>query len=157
MKKSQNTFGLLDRITIQPMTYLDLEQVCFIERKSFHRPWKPEGFRTEMEREPSLCLVLKDQRKVCGYVIFWLLVPEIHILNIAVHPEMRRLGLAGLLMDYLFEYAGETNVAEIFLEVRASNMGAQTFYRQRGFIETGIRKNYYAEDNEDAILMTRRL
>ena len=64
---------LIDRITIEPMTYWDLEQVTAIERASFHRPWTPGGFRVELERKPSVCLILRDGAKVWGYMIFWLI------------------------------------------------------------------------------------
>ena len=147
----------LDRITIEPMTYWDLEQVTAIERASFRRPWKPGGFRTEMEREPSVCLVARDGFTVLGYLIFWRLPPEIHILNIAVHPKARARGLGTLLMDYLTEYAREYKMELIHLEVRPSNLAAIALYRKAGFETVGCRKNYYAEDHEDALLMTLTL
>lgn len=149
--------GLLDRVTVEPMTYWDLEQVTAIERMSFRRPWQPGGFRTELERKPARCLVVRDGTTVLGYLIFWHIPPEIHILNIAVKPDYRGRGLAQLLMDYMLEYGRETGIEEIFLEVRPSNLEAQALYQRSGFLVVGHRKNYYSEDNEDAILMTCRL
>jgi ribosomal-protein-alanine N-acetyltransferase len=145
---------LISKVTVEPMTFRDLEQVTAIERKCFHRPWKPGGFRTELQRKPSRCLVVRQGWSVLGYIIFWLLPPEIHILNIAVHPSVQRRGLAGLLLDYTAEYGRETGVEEIFLEVRAGNRAAQALYRSRGFRQVGVRKNYYAQDQEDALVMT---
>ena len=149
--------ALLERVTIEPMTYWDIEQVAAIERDSFARPWKPGGFRTEIERAPAVCLVLRDGRLVLGYLIFWLLPPEIHILNIAVRPDFRGQGLGRLLMDYLLEYGRETKTAKIFLEVRPSNKPAMSLYKRTGFNLTGVRPNYYAEDSEDALMMTLEL
>jgi ribosomal-protein-alanine N-acetyltransferase len=153
----EDSTGLIERVTVEPMTYWDLEQVASIERASFHRPWQPGGFRTELERKPARCLVVRDGATVLGYLIFWHIPPEIHILNIAIKPDFRGRGLAQLLLDYMFEYGRETGVEEVFLEVRPSNQEAQTLYQGAGFQITGCRKNYYSEDHEDAILMTRRL
>lgn len=147
----------LDRVTIEPMTYWDLEQVTAIERAAFRRPWKPGGFRTEMERKPSICLVLRDGFTVLGYLIFWVIPPEIHILNIAVHSRARGRGLGSLLMDYLTEYARESKIELIHLEVRPSNAPAIALYKRSGFQLVGRRKNYYVEDKEDALLMTLEL
>lgn len=148
---------ILENITIEPMTYWDLEQVAAIERASFKRPWQPGGFRAEMERKPSICLIARHGPIVYGYLIFWLITPEIHILNIAVKPDIRRMGLGKLMLNYLIEYAKEVGVTEIFLEVRPSNKGAMQLYENAGFETTGVRKNYYAEDKEDALLMTLHL
>ena len=76
-------------------------------------------------------------------------------MNFAVHPQARRQGLASLLLDFLFEYARERGVDQIQLEVRPSNPAALSLYGRNGFHEVGRRPNYYAEDHEDAILMTR--
>ena len=144
---------LPDRITIEPMTDWDLKQVCAIERSSFHQPWTPEGFRAEMRRMPARCLVARDGFKIHGYLILWLLPPEIHILNIAVRPEQRRRGLARLLLEYMKEYGRELGVSEVFLEVRPSNLAAIGLYESMGFQMAGRRPNYYAEDREDALMM----
>ena len=141
-------------VTVERMTYWDLEQVTQIERTSFRHPWAPGGFRAEMERKPSVCLVARDGDQVLGYLVFWLLPPEIHILNIAVRADSRRLGLAGKLLEKMMEIGREWGVEEVWLEVRPSNRAALELYRSLGFETTGRRKNYYAEDNEDAILMT---
>ena len=155
--KAAEPFDLFDRVTIEPMTYWDLEQVMAIERASFARPWTPTGFRTELERQPAVCLVLREGFQVYGYLVFWNLPPEIHVLNIAVKPGLRRKGLGRLLLDYLCEYGREIGSQEIFLEVRPSNTGAMALYQKMGFVQTGRRKNYYAENKEDAILMTLNL
>jgi [ribosomal protein S18]-alanine N-acetyltransferase len=144
-------------VTIEPMVYDDLDQVVDIENKSFTRPWTPEGFKVELERKPAICLVVKDGGLVAGYLVFWVLQPEIHILNIAVKPDLRKNRLGDLLLDYLLDYSAEKGVEEIFLEVRPSNTGAFNLYSKKGFVVNGLRKNYYAEDQEDALLMVKKL
>jgi ribosomal-protein-alanine N-acetyltransferase len=146
-----------ERVTIEPMGIKDLDQVMDIENKSFKSPWTSGGFNTELERKPSICLVARDGAVVLGYLVFWVLHPEIHILNIAVKPNLRRYGLGNLLLDYLLDYAAEIGVEEIFLEVRPSNIGAFSLYQKKGFVVNGLRKNYYAEDHEDALLMIRKI
>ena len=146
----------LERVTIEPMVAKDLAQVLGIEIASFTKPWTSDGFITELERKPAICLVAREGPDVLGYLVFWVLHPEIHILNIAVRPDLRRNGLGGLLLDYLLDYASEIGVEEIFLEVRPSNLSAFNLYQKKGFVVNGLRKNYYAEDHEDALLMIRR-
>ncbi len=125
-----------------------------IEEESFKRPWTRDGFETELAREPSICLTLKDGDRVFGYLIFWLIQDEIHILNIAVRPDLRKMGLGKVLLAYLTDFAREVRAESIFLEVRRSNQAAQALYRRTGFKVVGERKNYYSEDNEDALMMT---
>jgi [ribosomal protein S18]-alanine N-acetyltransferase len=145
---------LPDRVTIEPMNDQDIEQVFAIEQASFSSPWKPDGFRTEMDRAPSVCLVVREGPTIYGYAVFWLIPPEIHLLNIAVHPGMRGRGLGTLLLDYLKEYGREVGAEHVYLEVRPSNESARKLYRQAGFVHAGLRKNYYAAEKEDALLLT---
>ena len=152
-----NDRDILDRVTIEPMGDRDLEQVMLIENRSFLHPWKLEGFQSELEREPAVSLVLRDGLQVCGYLIFWRIPPEFHILNIAVRPDLRQLGLGRLLLEYLTELALKTGITDIFLEVRPSNVAAQALYKGIGFQFTGVRKNYYSREKEDAWLMTLKL
>ena len=157
MKSEDIHTVIRDRVTIEPMTGLDIQQVALIENKTFKHPWKPSAFFTELERSVSICLVLRDESLILGYLIFWAIPPELHILNIAVHPEFQKRGLGSLLLSYLTEFGLETHCREIFLEVRPSNTAALALYHKMGFLLTGKRKNYYAEDKEDALLMTKYL
>ena len=149
--------SICEKVTIEPMKEADLDQVMAIEKASFPRPWTPAQFKTEMERRLAVCLVARDGPEILGHLIFWLIPPEIHILNIAVKSAYRRQGLGRLLLDYLFALGQETGVKEVFLEVRPSNLSALNLYLQTGFVVTGRRKNYYSEDHEDALLMTKVL
>jgi len=148
---------IYEKVTIEPMKEDDLDQVMAIEKASFHRPWTSGQFKTELERRPAVCLVVRDGPEILGHLIFWLIPPDIHILNIAVKPAFRRQGLGRLLLDYLFALGLETGVKEVFLEVRPSNLSALNLYLQADFVQTGRRRNYYSEDREDALLMTKVL
>ncbi|MEW6262668.1 MAG: ribosomal protein S18-alanine N-acetyltransferase [Thermodesulfobacteriota bacterium] len=142
-----------DWATIEPMTAADLDQVMAIEQVSFRRPWTREGFLVELKRRPARCLVARQGRNVCGYLVFWLIPPEIHVLNLAVRPDLRRRKIGRLLMEYMLEYGRDTGAGEVFLEVRTSNLAAQELYRSLGFSLSGRRRDYYAEDHEDALIM----
>jgi ribosomal-protein-alanine N-acetyltransferase len=156
MKPSPST-DLFADLAFDPMDPLDLAQVLAIERASFRRPWTLEGFRTELNREPAVCRVARRGIMVLGYVIFWLIPPEIHVLNVAVRPDLRGRGLGRRLVDHMLEWGRTHQVEDVFLEVRPSNEPARELYEKVGFVTTGIRRGYYAEDNEDALVMTLRL
>ena len=149
--------GSVESLTIEPMSESDLEEVLAVERVSFPGPWTRDGFITELKREPAVCLTARLEGRVAGYLVFWVLPPEIHILNIAVRPDLRYRGIGRTLLDYLFAYAGERGADRLFLEVRPSNVAARALYKRAGFLVTGKRPNYYAEEGEDAILLTKSL
>ncbi len=152
-----NDNSLLDRVTIERMSPDDLDQILEIERRSFLHPWTRDQFQSELDRRPSVCLSLKTGPLVIGHLIFWAIPPEIQILNIAVAPDHRNQGLGRFLLEYLFAYAGEIKVKEVYLEVRPSNGSARSLYRRMGFVQTGVRKNYYEQEREDALVMARIL
>jgi len=93
-------------------------------------------------------------QRILGYGGFWFIVDEAHICTLAVHSAWRGRGLGELLLTALIERASEINAAALTLEVRASNVAAQSMYRKYGFIRMGLRKRYYSDNNEDAIIMT---
>jgi len=149
--------ALIEQATIQPMCAEDLTAVLEIEQVSYRGPWTRLGLITELERDVASCLVLHLSGKVAGYIVSWLIRGEVHLLNVAVHPACRNLGLGRLLMDHVVAWSREQGARKMFLEVRESNAAARALYRRLGFVETGRRKNYYAEEHEDALTMARRL
>ena len=157
MKPLASSISLRDEVSIEPMKPKDLDQVLAIEQASFHRPWTRSSFETELRRLPAICLVARYADQVLGYLIFWLVRPDMHMLNLAVRPDVRCQGLGFLLLEYMFEYGREVGATQVFLEVRPSNPAAQRLYQRAGFVFTGRRKNYYSEDKEDALLMTKRV
>jgi len=149
--------SLLDRVAIEPMVAEDLDQVMEIEEASYRWPWSRQSFEAELDRSASTSLILREFDQIVGFLIFWMVQGEIHILNLAIRPDKRRLGLAGFFLEYLFEWGREFGAMRIFLEVRVSNHGARALYERLGFFTTGRRKNYYSQEKEDALLMVRYL
>lgn len=95
--------------------------------------------------------------KIVGYVLFWLLPEEVDIHNIAVHGDFRRHGIGQALLQRVLEQARERNLSRVTLEVRISNSVAQRLYQSVGFMAKGVRKGYYSDDGEDALVMTLEL
>jgi ribosomal-protein-alanine N-acetyltransferase len=147
----------------------DLDAVMVIERAAFKHPWSAELFRRELEHDWSTILVSVEplaplavpgrgaSERVVGFIIFWLVHDEVHILNVAVAPEHRRRGIARMLMAEAERRAHEANAALMTLEVRRSNLGALDLYRQFDYRAVGVRPNYYADEGEDAIVMVKEL
>ena len=134
----------------------DIIQIVLIENANFKHPWKQSFFESELSLDRSTCLKAftptADGKKILGYVIVRSFVTETHILNIAVHPQHKREGIATLLLQ---EIMGATPKDVILiLEVRVSNTSAQKLYKKLGFFELQRRKVYYP-DGEDAIVMAK--
>ena len=143
--------------TIALMQPEDLPAVIEIERQSNSHPWTERNFRDTMS-SGYLSLVAREHGQVCAFAIARTLVDEAELLLIAVTPSERRQGVAALLWIELAQRLLIAGATKIFLEVRASNAPARSFYTSRGFIQIGVRKNYYPNgahdgDREDAILM----
>ena len=143
------------KFQIRRMTAADLEQVIAIDQVSFSLPWPERSFRFELTDNPGArCWVAELDGAVIGMLVLWLIVDEAHIATVATKPEHRRQGIAKRLMDHALISAIDEGAISAFLEVRESNLAAQSMYRQYGFIATGRRPRYYKDNNEDAILMT---
>jgi len=136
------------------MTAAHLDAVDEIERHSFKNPWPPQVFAEELTREWARVDVALDRGRVVGFVDYWIVQDEIHLLAIASHPDARRRGIGKLLLDHLLARAREEQAVLVTLEVRRSNVPAIAMYERAGFATVGVRPRYYAEDNEDALVMT---
>jgi len=136
---------------IRPMRLQDLTNVLEIEHEVFAEPWSRLSFEAELEKDYARCAVLQIGTSVVGFTICWEIVDELHIANVAVSPSHQRKGLAETLVCDALKRAAHCAVA--VLEVRRSNHAARALYVKLGFKETGVRKNYYASEGEDAILM----
>ncbi|MBI2845936.1 MAG: ribosomal protein S18-alanine N-acetyltransferase [Chloroflexi bacterium] len=144
------------------MAIPDISEVLAIERQSFPNPWPASAYRYELAQNdraqyfvarPSLSYPA-EKGPVVGYGGFWLVTGEAHISTIAVHPDYRRTGLGELLLEAMIEHALSLGADLMTLEVRVSNGGAQGLYHKYGFRESGVRKEYYSDNREDALLMT---
>ena len=142
-------------IKILPMTSFDIDVVMEIENASFPRPWLREFFEKELKSPISYCFVekavLDGREMLAGYIVFWIVADEAHILNIAVKPEMRNRGLGKRLLSFSLVFMLEKGVKEAYLEVRTSNESAKKLYDRFGFKGVYVRKKYYG--NEDAVVM----
>lgn len=157
MLPKDDTASTLKDLEILPMTFDDLEDVLSIERLSYPSPWSRSQFEKELQNRFSNKLVAKvahDNREViAAFIIFWVVADEAHILNIAVRPDFRRKGIAKSLLFFTLNNLEERGVKEAFLEVRRSNSAAQSLYNYFSFKKVGVRRGYYGDNNEDAIVM----
>jgi len=147
------------------MRLTDLDEVMEIEREAFPRPWSADLFKRELEHDWSTILLCLEPlsaapeggERVVGFLIYWLVHDEVHVLNVATSPRERRRGAARILMEETERRAHATGASMITLEVRRSNTAALDLYRSFDFHAVGVRPNYYADEGEDAIVMTKEL
>jgi ribosomal-protein-alanine N-acetyltransferase len=141
-------------LIIRKMTLDDIPAVIDLDQKSFSLPWPERSFRFELTDNPaSRCWVAELDGKIIAMIVVWLMVDEAHVATLATHPDFRRQGIAKKLLSYALQHLLAEGARSSFLEVRASNVAAQAMYRQFGYEETGRRRRYYRDNDEDAILM----
>jgi ribosomal-protein-alanine N-acetyltransferase len=136
------------------MLYDDVPRVLEIERMSFTSPWSEAAFLQEIHKHYALSQVAEFRHEVIGYMCANYLFDEGHILNLAVHHDFRRQGVATFLMKDALNILKEKGCRFCYLEVRVSNLAAKTFYERLGFRLVAFRKRYYVSPEEDAALMT---
>ncbi len=130
--------------------------VLAIERVSFPNPWHESTFRGEIQNRSlsfPLVMVQTEDNQVVGYIIFWQIGDEVQVNNIAIHPDFRRRGLGETLLRHALARAKQQGANYVSLEVRQSNFAAQALYRKLGFQSLGVRRFYYSNPAEDAIVM----
>ena len=134
-----------------------IEEILGIERASFPSPWSYNAFKAETEKAISNLWALIDEGILAGYICFWILEDEMHLMNLAIHPEKRGKGLGEFLLTRMIEKGASGRARNIWLEVRPSNIRARGLYKKKGFLDVGVRPNYYSETKEDAIMMSLEL
>jgi ribosomal-protein-alanine N-acetyltransferase len=145
-------------LRIRPLTVGRLDEVLAIERVAFSDPWSREMFRGELMIGGGTYARFAERDGVLvGYLCAVMVADEAHVGNLAVDPTERRQGVAQLLLDDLFDAARSRGARRVTLEVRESNENARKFYYKNEFIDIAIRKNYYRNPTEDAIVMLRTL
>jgi ribosomal-protein-alanine N-acetyltransferase len=141
-------------LTFRFMDINDVDDILKIEHESFTLPWSKEAFLNELTtNQYALYIGLEEDGKVIGYCGIWIVVDEAQITNVAILPEFRGRKLGEALMRQALEVASERGAKTMSLEVRVSNSIAQSLYRKLGFQNGGIRKNYYSDNQEDALVM----
>ncbi len=145
------------------MTEDDIDPVHQIDVQSFSLPWPRGAYAFDLLRNPAAHLWVAEQpgpdgeTSIVGVLAVWLIVDELHISNLAVHPDHRRQGVARRLLLTAIGFGRDHDVASITLEVRESNLPARELYKSFGFKTVGRRVGYYQDNREDALLMTRNM
>jgi ribosomal-protein-alanine N-acetyltransferase len=144
----------LSSLHIRRLTYADLPQVVAIERRSFPTPWSLAMFVLELSKPAGVCLAALEGEQLIGYAICSRYDTIWHLMNICVDPDRRRRGIASALLASLVERIDDPG-AQLTLEVRRSNDGAVQLYERFGFRAAGVRRRYYQDNGEDALIMWR--
>lgn len=139
-----------DRMTIQ-----DVDPAVLIDEATQAALWTPQMFLSEIAAgRRSFCFVARLEGRVVGYLIFRMILDELHFMNVAVHPAWQRRGLGRALIHFALSVGRREGMKSATLEVRAGNLQAQRLYQKLGFRKVGTRKGYYAVPKEDAFLLT---
>jgi ribosomal-protein-alanine N-acetyltransferase len=143
-------------IQIRDASRSDLTRILEIERLAFPSPWTLASFERELTLPFSRVMVaIPERRSIVGFLCRWLIADECHVLNIAVHPDSRRLGIGGVLITEAISEAKTNGAGVVTLEVRRTNLAARQLYRKFEFEERRLRRHYYGP-GEDAIIMELR-
>jgi ribosomal-protein-alanine N-acetyltransferase len=135
----------------------DLTGVLEVEAASFTNPWTREMYEWELQNR-AVChiyVVRADEHRVAGFCAFWLVVDEVHINNVAIRPELRGRGYGTALLQRVFAEGRRLGARRATLEVRVSNLDAQRLYSRLGFTAAGVRRGYYSNPVEDAVILWR--
>lgn len=139
--------------TIRKMTEEDVAAVAALEAENFSRPWSYDAFYRTLSDENYIVLTAKEADMLLGYCVLLCTGEEADITNVCTAPSARGKGAATALITALLEAGRARGVTEYFLEVREGNTPARALYTKLGFVEIGLRKNYYEEPREHAVLM----
>ncbi len=142
---------------IRKMAVQDIDEVMQVEMDSFTLPWSRESYLSELENNYASYFVCDFEGEVAGYGGIWVVFEEAHITNVAVRKDFRGSGMGKVLMEELEKTARQKKADCILLEVRPSNNVALSMYNSLGYKPTGLRKGYYIDNQEDAIIMTKNL
>lgn len=144
----------MSTLTIRKMKTSDIDGVLEVERASFTSPWTKEVFFQEIvKNKHAHYFVSIVNGDIIGYAGLWIVLSDAQVTNIAIHPNFRGNKFGEKLFHYIFHYAIKQGVQRLSLEVRTSNIAAQRMYRKFGLVPGGIRKGYYTDNKEDAIIM----
>jgi ribosomal-protein-alanine N-acetyltransferase len=140
---------------IRRLQLRDLNAIEEIEKRSYPTPWSRSMFASELAKPSSICLGTFEGDRLTAYLIVSRYVDAWHVMNVAVSPDHRREGLAIGLLKRLFELTANDGRRGYTLEVRVSNEGAIKLYERLGFRSSGVRRGYYTDNREDALIMWR--
>ena len=138
------------------MSAEDIDAVLLVENLCYPNPWSREIFERELRADWSNLVVAEPEDQpghTVGHICYWVVHDELHILNVSVHPDQRRQGLARRMLDQALEVCTAERLQYVTLEVRVGNAAAISLYESRGFRTMGRRKNYYSDNREDALVL----
>lgn len=142
---------------IRLMETRDLDEILEVEMSCFKTPWTRHMFVDELYNSNAYYFVVNVNEKIVGYVGFWKIIDEAHITNVAIHKDYRRLGYGRALITAMLNKVKELKIIAVTLEVRVSNLDAISLYESFGFVSSGVRRGYYSDNNEDALIMWLKL
>jgi ribosomal-protein-alanine N-acetyltransferase len=142
-------------IDIRPLGLSDLNAIDAIEQRAYRTPWSRSMFASELAKSSSILLGAFDADQLVGYVVNSRYVDAWHVMNVAVDPDHQRRGIATRLLEHLFELTRDDQRRGYTLEVRVSNSEAIGLYESLGFVRQGLRRGYYTDNREDALIMWR--
>ena len=142
-------------MNIVPMNEHHVPQIALLERECFADPWSQQSIASELHNPLSLWLVAQEGQTLLGYVGSQTCLYETDMMNIAVSPASRRQGVARALIEALVSALRQRGSKQLTLEVRASNGPARQLYESLGFLQVGLRKNYYRNPKEDALILRK--
>lgn len=148
---------LNDAFMIRKMTVQDLDQLMVIEHEAFSLPWSRSSYEAELQNAYANYLVCDWAGELAGYIGMWTVMEEAHLTNVAVASRFRGQGIARTLMRTQEKLARSKGASMMLLEVRPSNQPALQLYSSLGYIHAAIRKNYYSDNQEDALIMVKHL
>lgn len=144
---------IIDPVFVEPMRRADIAQIAEIEQRSYAVPWHENAYATELTNPNAVYLVARLDGRVVGYAGMWVIMDEGHITTIAVDPRHRGRKIGERLMHGMLEEAIHKGATRATLEVREHNVVAQNLYRKYGFRVAAVRKNYYTDNQENAVIM----
>lgn len=144
-------------LVFRKITEADIEDIAKLEKQIFSDAWTNKSIFETSQQPQAFITVAEEEGKLAGYCILYYVMDEGEIARIAVDETWRRKGVGRSLLDYTGKCCVEKGIKRLLLDVRESNEGARRFYQNYGFGEDGIRKNFYAEPKENAILMSKEL
>jgi|SRR5579871_2136244 [ribosomal protein S18]-alanine N-acetyltransferase len=142
-------------IDIRTLGLSDLNAIDRIEQRAYNTPWSRSMFASELAKGSSISLGAFDGDRLVGYVVNSRYVDAWHVMNVAVDPDYQRRGIATRLLEHLFDVTRDDQRRGYTLEVRVSNTDAIALYESLGFVRQGLRRGYYTDNREDALIMWR--
>lgn len=150
--------GKLKKMIYRDIKSGDIDGAYKVELSAFSEPWSLSSLREELNNKLSRYIIAEDENgNIIGYMGAWFIIDEAHITKVAVHKDYRGMGIGDGLLRNFVEKCVKEKICSMTLEVRASNIVAQNLYKKYGFVLGGIRKEYYNDNKEDALIMWKQL